>query len=128
MSRASGCLFLSGRACHGIFSGVVSGRAIWLLTDKTESISKTAASFNGGKIQGINIHGIWVSSQVRRLWMGDVFWSQSLWSGPLMHEGHLSSNFLLKVEVGSFVVPSSNGGRDGVHGLDAMHNPGQDSS
>ena len=45
-----------------------------------------------------------------------------------MHEGHLSGNFFLKMKVGSFFVPPSEGSGDGVHCLDAMHDPSWDSS
>ena len=41
-----------------------------------------------------------------------------------MHEGHLLSDFLLKAEVGSFVIPFSDGSRNSIHRLDVMHNPG----
>ena len=42
----------------------------------------------------------------------------------MVHEGDLSSNFFLEVEMGSFLVPEDEGGRYGIHGLDTMHNPG----
>ena len=60
--------------------------------------------------------------------VGDIVGVVIVWSSPLMHEDYLAGDFFLKTEVGSFFIPSSDGGRDGVHGLDAMHNPGQDSS
>ena len=44
-----------------------------------------------------------------------------------MHEGYLSGDFLLEVEVSGLIVPSSNGSGDSVHALDVVHNPGQDS-
>ena len=40
-----------------------------------------------------------------------------------MHESDLSSDLLLEAEVGSLLVPESEGGGYGVHGLDAMHDP-----
>ena len=40
-----------------------------------------------------------------------------------MHEGNLSSDFLLKTEVGSFLIPEGEGGRYGIHRLNAMHDP-----
>ena len=43
-----------------------------------------------------------------------------------MHEGDFSSNLLLESEVGSFLVPEGEGGRYGIHGLDAMHDPSGD--
>ena len=43
-----------------------------------------------------------------------------------MYKGNLVSNFLLEAEVGSFVVPSGDGGRGGIYALDTMHDPHQD--
>ena len=44
----------------------------------------------------------------------------------MMHESDLSSNLLLEAEVGSFLVPEDEGGRYGIHSLDAMHDPSGD--
>ena len=50
------------------------------------------------------------------------------WGGiPVMHESNLSSNLLLEVKVGGFFIPEGKGGRYGIHGLDAMHDPSGDS-
>ena len=46
----------------------------------------------------------------------------------MVYEGNLSSDFFLKTEMGGFLVPEGEGGRYGIHGLDAMHNPGGESS
>ena len=43
-----------------------------------------------------------------------------------MHESDLSSDLLLEVEVGGFLVPEGKGGGYGVHGLDAMHDPSRE--
>ena len=43
-----------------------------------------------------------------------------------MHKSDLLSDLLLEVEVGSFLVPEGEGGRYGIHGLDAMHDPSGD--
>ena len=40
-----------------------------------------------------------------------------------MHESNLSSNLLLEAKVSSFLVSEGKGGRYGIHGLDAMHDP-----
>ena len=45
-----------------------------------------------------------------------------------MHEGNLMGNLLLEAEVGSFVIPPSNGGGDSVHTLDVIHDPCWDPS
>ena len=45
----------------------------------------------------------------------------------MVHESDLSSNLLLEVKVGSFLVPEDKGGRYRVHSLDAMHDPSGDS-
>ena len=45
-----------------------------------------------------------------------------------MHEGHLSGDFLLKSEMSSFVILPSDGIGDGIHCLDAVHNPGWEAS
>ena len=63
MSRADGNLVLSGRMHHCILMRVVPSGAIRLFTNKTEAVTKAMASFSGGKVQSINVHGIWVSSQ-----------------------------------------------------------------
>ena len=39
----------------------------------------------------------------------------------MMHESDLLSDLLLESEVGGLLVPESEGGGYGVHGLDAMH-------
>ena len=44
-----------------------------------------------------------------------------------MHKGNPPSYLLLKLEVGSFFVPGSEGGRYSVHSLDSMHNPSGES-
>ena len=44
-----------------------------------------------------------------------------------MHESDLPSDFLLEAEVGGLLVPESEGGGYGVHGLDAMHDPSGES-
>ena len=46
----------------------------------------------------------------------------------MVHEGNLSSDFFLEVEMGGFLIPEGEGGRYSIHGLDAMHNPGGESS
>ena len=44
-----------------------------------------------------------------------------------MHESDLLSDLLLEAKVGGFFVPEGKGGRYGIHGLDAMHDPSGDS-
>ena len=44
-----------------------------------------------------------------------------------MHERDLSSDLLLEVKVGSFLIPEGKGGWYSIHGLDAMHDPSGDS-
>ena len=44
----------------------------------------------------------------------------------MVHGGNLPSNFFLEAEMGSFLVPEGEGGRHGVHSLDAMHDPGRE--
>ena len=38
-----------------------------------------------------------------------------------MHQSNLSSYLSLEAEVGGFFIPTGNGGRDSVHGLDTLH-------
>ena len=45
----------------------------------------------------------------------------------MVHEGNLSGDFFLEMKVGSLLIPEGKGGGYGVHGLDAMHDPGRDS-
>ena len=98
-------------------------RAVWLFADEAKMVSEAAAPFNWGEVQGINIHSIWVLDWTRSLWaMGESgLWV--LWGWSLMHEGNFSSYFPLESEMGGFLIPSSNGGGDVVHGLDLLHNP-----
>ena len=44
-----------------------------------------------------------------------------------MYESDFPGDLLLEVKMGSFLVPEGEGGRYGVHGLDAMHDPSGDS-
>ena len=44
-----------------------------------------------------------------------------------MHESDFSSDLLLEVKMGGFLVPEGEGGRYSIHGLDAMHDPSGDS-
>ena len=53
-----------GRVCCCIFMRMVPGRTVWLFTNKTEVILEAAPSFNRGEVQGIDIHGIWISGWV----------------------------------------------------------------
>ena len=46
----------------------------------------------------------------------------------MMHEGDLSSDFLLEAEVGGLLIPESEGGGYGIHRLNAMHDPSGESS
>ena len=41
----------------------------------------------------------------------------------MVHESDFSSDFLLEVKVGGFLVPEGKGGWYSIHGLDAMHDP-----
>ena len=45
----------------------------------------------------------------------------------MTRESDLSSDLLLEVKVGGFLVPEGEGGRYSIHGLDAMHDPRGDS-
>ena len=45
----------------------------------------------------------------------------------MMLKSNLLSDLLLQAEVGSLLVPESEGGGYGVHGLDAMHDPSGES-
>ena len=99
-----------------------------LLTDEAQMVSEAAAPFNWGEIQSINVHGIWVMNWVGGLRaMGEVG-ACILWSRSLVHQGDPSSYLPLETEVGSFLIPSGDGGGDVVHCLDSLHNPDGDSS
>ena len=45
-----------------------------------------------------------------------------------MHQGNLLSYLPLEMEVGSFLIPTGDGGGDAVHGLDLLHDSDGDSS
>ena len=126
MSRTNGDLLLLGRMCHGVVTGVVPGGTVQLFKNKAETIVHAVALFNGGQVQGINVHGVWIMDWVRGLQAGGVVISGHLGSGASMHEGNSSSDLLLEAEVGGLVVPSVDSGGDGIHSLDVMHDPCQD--
>ena len=44
-----------------------------------------------------------------------------------MHESDFPSDLLLETKMGGFLIPEGKGGRYGIHGLDAMHDPSGDS-
>ena len=120
-SGASGDSLLSSRS-----SRVVSGRAVRLLANKTKAISKATTSFDGGQVKSVDVHGVWITRgariQVKTLvtagWLGGI---------SSVHEGNLSGDLFLEVEMGGFFVPKSEGGGYHIHGLDVMHNPGRNS-
>ena len=51
------------------------------------------------------------------------------WLGGIsvMHEGNFPSDFLLEAKMGGFLVPEGEGSGYGIHGLDAVHDPGEGS-
>ena len=51
-----------------------------------------------------------------------------LWSLSSVHQGNLSGNLPLEMEVSGFLVPAGDGGGDVVHGLDSLHDSDGDSS
>ena len=102
--------------------------AVWLFTNKAEVVAETVAPFNWGEIQGIDIHGIWIVSWVRSLGAMSEAWACVLWGCSLMHQGDFLSNLPLETEVGSFLIPASDGDGNIVHGLDLLHDPDRDSS
>ena len=51
-----------------------------------------------------------------------------LWNWSTMYQDNLLGYLSLEMEMGSFLIPASDSGRDGVHSLDALHNPNWDSS
>ena len=105
---------------------VISGRAVRLLAIKTKVVSKATTTFNRGQVKSIDVHGVWISRgakvQAKVLvtagWLGGI---------SLVHEGNLSGDFFLKMEMGGLFVPEGEGGGYHIHGLDAMHNPGGNS-
>ena len=50
-----------------------------------------------------------------------------LWSRSLVHQGNLPSYLPLEMEVGSFLIPTSDSSGDIIHGLDSLHEPDGDS-
>ena len=47
--------------------GVVPGGTVWLFTNKTKVVLETAAPFNRGEVQGVDVHGVLVMSWLRVL-------------------------------------------------------------
>ena len=63
--------------------------------------------------------GVWRARALIGMgWLGGV---------SVMHESDFSSDLLLEVKVGGFLVPEGKGGQYSIHGLDAMHDPSGDS-
>ena len=80
----SGGLFLSGGACGCIFSRVVPSGTVQLFTDEAKAIVEAVALFDRGEIQSIDVHGVWISSWSKVLWVRGIIKSGSLWSRPPM--------------------------------------------
>ena len=101
---------------------------VWLFANEAQVILEAAAPFNWGKVQGVNVHGIWILNQVRGLRvMGEIsVWV--LWGQSSLHQSDLSGYLSLETEMGSFLIPASDGGGDLVHSLDSFHNLNWDSS
>ena len=95
-------------------------RTIWLFANKVEVVSETAAPFDWGEIQSVNIHGVWIMGWVQSLGAMGQVGACILWSRSLMHQGNLSSYLPLETEVGSFLIPAGDGGGDIVHGLNSL--------
>ena len=105
-----------GGVSRDILLGMAPSRTIQLLTNKVKTVSETAAPFNGGEIQGVNVHGSWIMSWASHLRTigGTGLWG--LQSRSVMDKGDLLSDFLLKMKVGGIFIPASNSGGDHVHG------------
>ena len=106
---------------------MVPGRTVRLFTDKAEAVLKTTASFDGGQVECIDIHGVWVVRRAR-VRQAKVLVSVG-WLGAIsmMYEGDFLGNLFLETEVGSFFIPEGEGGGYHIHGLDAVHDPSGDS-
>ena len=111
----------------GFLTRVVPCRTVQLFTDKAEVVSEAVASFDWRKIQGINIHGVWIISWAESLGAVGEVRACVLWSQSSIHQGDLPSYLPLEMEVGSFLVPTSNGDGAVVHGLDSLHDSNGDS-
>ena len=125
MSRG---FFPVNKVSGGLFTGVVSGRTVWLFANETEVVSMAMAPLNGGEVQGVNVHCIWIMSWMRGLRVMGSIGLWSLWSRSSMDKGDLLSDFFLKAKMSGLSIPASDGGGDGVHSLDMLHDPDQDPS
>ena len=88
---------------------------------------EAAAPFGGGQVQGVDVHGIWVTRGARICWLEILIGSRGLRTIPSMREGNRSSYLFLKAEMGGFLIPNSESGGYCVHGLDMMHYPSGES-
>ena len=107
--------------------GVVPGGTVWLFTNETKVVSETTAPFNRGEVQGVDVHGVWILNWLRGLRMTGGVWLWCLGGSSSMDGGDLLSDFSLEIEMGGFLIPAGDGGGDGVHSLDTLHNPNWDS-
>ena len=103
---------------------VIPGGTVWPFANKTEMVLKAVASFNKRQVKGVDIHGIGISSWAGILRAGNIVGVAVLWSRPSMHESHFTGDLLLEAEMNGFIIPSSDGSGDSVHGLNAVHQPG----
>ena len=42
---------------------MVSGGTVQLFTDKTKTVPEATTPFDWGEVEGVNIHGVWISRQ-----------------------------------------------------------------
>ena len=121
LAQANSSGFLAG----GRFRArMISGGAIRFFADKAKAVVKAMASFDGGEVQCVNIHGIWISRRAGVQWSEGLTSVRHLRAISSICESDLSGYLFLETEVGSLFVPHCESGGYGVNGLDTMHYPG----
>ena len=103
---------------------MISGGAIRFFADKAKVVAKAMASFDGGEVQCVNIHGVWISRRAGVQWSEGLTGVRHLRAISSMCESDLSGYLFLEMEVGSLFIPRCESGGYSVHGLDMMHYPG----
>ena len=106
---------------------MISGGAIQFFADKEKTVMKATASFDGGEVQCVNIHGVWVSRRAGVRWSEGLTGVRCLRTVSSMCESNLSGYLFLEMEVGSLFIPCCESDGYSVHGLDSMHYPGGES-
>ena len=96
-------------ASRGFLTRVVPSGTVQLFTDEAQAVSKAAAPFDWGEVQGINVHGVWIMTWACGLRVIGKVRVCVLGSWSLVHQSDFLGDLPLEMEVGSLFVPADDG-------------------